>query len=234
MLYRDKEPELADFEPYTSTDLELFDTTIPEHSIENLPDGQIRREDVFSRMTGPDSAMVSYREGEQVRSVSIMSNLLGLERGEIEKRSAKVVMNGLPLFVLDPIALAKGKAANLIHLDQLRRKDIKHLHMSLLCSRAYIREILEKDSPRDCLNAIERVIELSGSSNGRKVVQQYGVDWTTCVPWQDLESRKESEPKVAKFLNLRAPRWRSSLQESFPGDPGVRGRPSQERDDHVL
>jgi len=233
-LYRDKEPELANFEPYTSTDLELFDMTIPEHSIENLPDGQIRREDVFSRMTGPDSAMVSYREGEQFRSVSIMTNLLGLERGEIEKRSAKVVMDGLPLFVLDPIALAKGKTANLVHLDQLRGKDLKHLQMSLLCSRAYILEILAKDSPRACLNAIERVIELSDSSNGRKVVQQHRIDWTTCVPWQDLENRKGSEPKVAKFLSLRAPQWRRSLQGGFPGDPGESERPSPERDDHVL
>ncbi len=110
-----------------------------------------------------------------------------------------------------PFVLLKAKLANVAHLDlEQRPQDLKHTHMLIPISRAYLLEmhaaIGRPDmTERNFLGAIAYVTEIIQSPNARTVVDRHGLNLAAIFPDSLVQSPHE---KVRRFALNQLPRLR--------------------------
>ena len=99
-------------------------------------------------------------------------------------------------------------------VPQDSRRDVAHLRILVLCTRAFLRETLRGVTAgelpvRGWLGAVERVLKLAESRRGRQAMRKLDLDWGTALP--QVEINACVEPKVARFRSVRLEEWQRKL-----------------------
>jgi hypothetical protein len=203
-----EEPELRQWLPFTSKDIDFHG----------------KREDVIrvARTLGlpahfPDrragtalAGIVPFKIDGVAADIEIVRLIPGVAANKIESWSVTAVRGQKEIRVLDPISLLIGKTDMAITVDQKERRDIEHLRILILCTRAFLRETLagvEADTlpARGWLGAVERVLKLAESSVGKKASRKLDVRWRTALPEKEIAAVKHR--LIDQFRRVRLPQW---------------------------
>ncbi|HUJ11375.1 MAG TPA: hypothetical protein VL171_15270 [Verrucomicrobiae bacterium] len=211
--YRDAEPRLDNYLPFTSKDLDLLGDASDLH--------QIATETGFKKMTArrepiiPSAGYLEMPLGDAGSvKIEILKRMYGVTTEEAREAALVIEHKGLQLRVLHPITLLTAKAEAAVHLPQNKpgqeRQDVRHLQMMVLCVRSFLREqIVETEAGelevRDCLDLHQKVLKVLSSYTAGQARRKYGIDWLEIMPVEALKVSREM--KLRNFVEQRWHRW---------------------------
>jgi hypothetical protein len=207
--YLTKEPELASSQPFTSEDIDF----------------QGGRDDVLqiAKALGihaqfpPTAAMtalagiIPFKIGDVRANIEVVRLIPGLPRNKIDVWAIAAKRGDREIRVLDPISLLICKANLALTVNQNQRRDVEHLRIMIICTRAFLRETLRgvtagELSARGWLGAVERVLKLAESAIGKKAVRKFSIDWRLALPEKEIAS--SNQRLVVQLRQKRLPQWR--------------------------
>ena len=214
--FEDEEPELRQYQPFTSADLDLYR---PEPSARRVLDAwaetiETERDPFGKAFTIVSRTYVIRRSGAKPLLVDELKMVSGLMLSEVKKSSVEVEFSGMQIHVLTPMACLKAKLYNLANLDQSDRQDERHVRILIPCIRAFIRRLLLEaqvtGNLRPVLNSLEQLLSLTSR---RQVVQTARLHRINLLPAVSLDDLgKTSHPKLVSFVAKRLPIWQRSLE----------------------
>ncbi|MEJ0091797.1 MAG: hypothetical protein WDM80_18860 [Limisphaerales bacterium] len=206
--YLAQEPELAKWCPFTSEDIDFHGDQADVSRIAKklgLP-ARFPHKIEMTALAG----IIPFKIGGLQANIEIVRLIPGLARNKIDAWSISAKRGGQEIRVLDPISLLCGKANLALTIDQKQRRDVDHLHILLLCVRAFLHETLHGVTAgelpgRGWLGAVERVLKLAESATGKKAARKLGMIWRDALPERQIAFSKH--PLVVQFLKKRLPQW---------------------------
>jgi hypothetical protein len=202
--YASRVPELTEYLPFSSADLDFYGGKIEAIACQKILGGTINLNRDFD--PSPNTGVLVVPTEIQPLRVDFLSSVFGI--GDIELSQSAIVFEGdqnlagVRVKILNPMLCLEGKIKSAVGLPQQGRQDLKHLQMSLLFVREYIKEALESD-PRQGLKLIERIAFNIWSDPGLKLWYLYGVDINSAIPTKiDIKS---IDPKWDTFQKIRLP-----------------------------
>jgi len=218
--YLASEPELRQYLPFTSKDLDLLGDYLDLEHLAKVTG--FKKEPAPHKLLIPSAGYLEIpRAGAQPIKVEVLKRIHGVMTAEAKATALVVEQEGIRYRVLHPVILLKAKLEAAIGLPQDKpgqeRQDIRHLKIVLLCVRGFLRELImtveagELPS-RDCVNLLEETMALAMTRSGIKARKKHGIDWTTVLPITALEH--VSSVKLRNFRDKRLPRWQDTLQSA--------------------
>jgi hypothetical protein len=195
-------PQLADFLPFMSKDLDLVGTMALLDQLHRRFKGVVMRSEPRSPVFG--RLEITGKEGG-VLKIEVLHTVLGLNAKDLARTidlQAGAILGRVPL----PQLVLKAKIANAALIQQEGRQDVKHVRMMVICVAAFIRELLENYrtgalSERAVVNLLEEIREIVTAPNAEKATRLWGFDFTALWPMPDL--RGAGEGKIARWLEHR-------------------------------
>jgi hypothetical protein len=196
--------ELSEFLPFLSKDLDLVGTIELLENLQRRFKGKILRSEprspVFGRLDIP-------QPGGGFLRVEVLHTVLGLDQNDL-KRTMNLEVEGIIGRIPLPHLVLKAKLANSALIPQEGRQDVKHVRMMLLCTRAFIREFLEKCRlglirERAVVNLLEEIREVTGSTGAEKAAKLWEFDYSRVWPFEELRQFKGD--KISRWLEHRFP-----------------------------
>jgi hypothetical protein len=193
---------LADFLPFRSKDLDLVGNMDLLESLQRRVQGRILRSEprgpVFGRLEIPQAA------GGFLR-VEVLHTVLGLNKKDLG-RTMNIEVEGIVGRVPFPHLVLKAKIANSALIQQDGRQDVKHVRMMLICTRAFVTELLEqcqsgKLSERAAINLLDEIREIISSAEATKAAALWNFDYASIWPLEMLQ-RIEAD-KISRWLEHR-------------------------------
>jgi hypothetical protein len=211
--YLAREPDLANFFPFTSKDLDLignefdFERIAAATGAKKLP--SLRK--VFVPTVGVLEISRPEPESSQIK-IEVLKRIYGVTTEEIMRGAVLLERKGVKLRVIDPITLLEAKIQNAAHLPQHARQDVKHVKMMTLAVRGFLREMLaqveaEKLNARDCVDSQERVLQVVSTRAAQQVATRHNIRWLDAFPLAELEMTRSQ--KLRNFSEKRLTRWRN-------------------------
>lgn len=203
------ESELAASQPFTSEDIDFHggrDDVIRIAGALGL-NAQFPPKVAMTAVAG----MILFKIGNALVNIEVVRRIPGLPENKINSWSVIAQYGDKKIRVLDPISLLVYKANLASSVDQKQRRDVEHLHIMVICVRAFLRETLRgveagELPARGWLGAVERVLKLADSAVGKKVVRKFGVDWKKSLPEKEIAASHHR--LVIGLGNKRLPQWR--------------------------
>jgi hypothetical protein len=195
---------LAEFLPFRSKDLDLVGNIDLLESIQRRVKGKILRSEprspVFGRLEIP-------QHGGGFLRVEVLHTVLGLNKSDLN-RTINIEVEGIVGRVPLPHIILKAKIANSASIQQDGRQDVKHVKMMLICTRAFIGELLEKCrsgtiSERAVLNLLDEIREVTSSPDATKAADLWHLDFATIWPFDELW--RFDGDKIQRWLEHRFP-----------------------------
>lgn len=199
--------QLAEFLPFRSKDLDLVGNSELLENLQRRLRGKITRSEprspVFGRLDIP-------QPGGGFLRVEVLHTVLGLNRHEL-KRTMNIEVEGIVGRIPLPHLVLKAKLANSALIDQEGRQDVKHARMMMLCTRAFVDELLlkcraGKINERAFINVLDEIREVTSTRESIKAANLWGFDYANIWPFDDL----------TQFPDGKITRW---LEHRFPENP---------------
>jgi hypothetical protein len=198
--YRDIEPSILDFQPFTSRDADFYRRVprlrLPPNWIE-LPiptKGRVRI--VTHALQGPKGQIA-----EVIRTVN------GLSAKELEDGSIPINYANRPMWFLVPHTLFQAKLANLKSIDQEGRQDLKHFQLLIPVTRCFFEDLLKQHTSTDRpLKVIAWMSQhATNVKEAIKLGHQAAAEWDTFFPIEAMSSHpsKAIRQFTAYQLSLR-------------------------------
>jgi len=205
--YLRAEPDLANFMPFTSTDIDFKGNKADVTYIAT----QLGRRAQFParvEMTAL-AGTIPVRIGEKPSNIEVVRSVPGANNDVVEKTAMTFEFEGKTVRVINPIALVASKLNLATTVSQEKRHDVHHLKIMILCARGFLRELLsavEKGEiqPAGWLGAVNTLHKLETSRAGKRVVKDHGVNWSY-LPTPEISAAKN--PKIISFREIQCPRW---------------------------
>ncbi|HAV65644.1 MAG TPA: hypothetical protein DCY13_25125 [Verrucomicrobiales bacterium] len=210
--YEGVEPDLQRYRPFTSKDLDFQGTLNDVWRIAKRFGVQplLPHKKLMTAFVGAIRLPV----GSQLSQIEFVRRVPGVQPAKVERLAVEVQFANVIVRVIDPISLLISKSAMVFIADQEGRHDLDHVQMLLLCVRAYLREALEdvevgRLPARGWLNQVERVFKLAESKRGRRLREQWQIDWSSVLPMREIE--RSEQMGLVRFPKDRLPLWREKL-----------------------
>jgi hypothetical protein len=202
-----KEPELAQFSPFLSKDLDLL---ADQETVWRLAERLHRQPQRPAK--GEATPIIAWFDFLTARGVAtrieVLFSVYGISSKEIEASSMLIGGAGIegPVRVPNPVICLKMKIHNAVGLNQTRRQDVKHVKMLILCNRAFLRDVLceceaGRVLERTLIKALEALFTLVTSDIATSAAQKFGFDWRSAFPIEELCQSPLS--RVQNFLRHR-------------------------------
>ena len=210
-MFEDAAPELRQFRPFTSTDLDLHRPDTAAHSV--LRKQAINRSvdhDPFGKVFSVVSQLFQVKgpAGTSFR-VDSLKLVAGLKSEEITRGTMVVEFAGVKLRVLDPITCLKAKLHNVRQLAQANRQDEKHVRILIICVRHFLARLIAEGASygnyRPALNALQQLVLLTSRRDAVTTGQQHAFDFVQSLPVAELSASQH--PKLQAFMARQFPRW---------------------------
>jgi hypothetical protein len=197
--YRTVAPQLEQFQPFTSEDIDLKGTR------EDV--GRIARQLHLTalyphrvEMTAL-AGIIPFQIGNLESSIEVVRRLPGVS-DTVAVPAVEAEFGGQSIRVLDPISLLACKLELSAEVSQQDRRDVEHLRILLRCVPAFLAEILGQvelnELPaRDWLNVVKRVLKLTRSSRALKLGHTHRIDWAKILPVGAIA--RCSNPAIRRF-----------------------------------
>lgn len=118
-------------------------------------------------------------------------------------------IEGIRFKILNPLLCVGSKLKSVVGLPQQGRQDLKHLKISLLFCREFIREICLKEPPRMGLKLIEQLFNYVLSDAGLQVWLEHEIRIELAIPLKAIEYL--TGEKWQNFRNIRLPQIQSEI-----------------------
>jgi hypothetical protein len=195
---------LAEFLPFQSKDLDLVGTMEFLENLQRRLHGKI----TLSEPRGPVLGRLDIPQpGGGFLRVEVLHTVLGLGQRDLA-RTMIIQVEGITAKVPLPQLVLKSKLANSARIQQDGRQDVKHVRMMVLCTRAFIGELLERHGrgeigERAIVNLLDEIRGVVDSSNARKAARLWGFDYAEI--WPSGELMKHRDNKISRWLEHRFP-----------------------------
>ena len=208
-IYSPRVPVLRQFEPFVSTDADIFGTPALGSSVAQQCGWTVATN---HEPRNPISAILTKETVAGQLRVDVLRSILGVSAAEIEDAANDYeLLPGKICRLPAPPLLLKAKIANLRQLGNKRgdgspRNDLKHVRMLIPICAQYVRHIAQaaKDGSareRDLINALHWIHAVIHSEYAVEVARKYGLDFSEALP---LDVDTTGLPKLANFYaNLR-------------------------------
>lgn len=195
--YADSIPNLSQFEPITSRDLDFHGGPRDARRAMSILHATGRLNDGTD--PSPNAAVLQVPIGRaDYLIVDILTSVYGVSASEVSRSSIAwhaVNLEGRPVIrVIHPLLLMESKLACLRSLSQIGRQDEKHVRLLIRILHAWFASLLE--SPREVFRSIERFVALMTVPDGLAAYDRQIELWDS-VP---LELMKQREPYNEFFL----------------------------------
>lgn len=201
--YRDKIPQLNEFLPFSSEDLDFIGGRIEAVEIQRILGGDLTLNKNFD--PSPNTGVLITDDKNQALRIDFLASVYGLGDDEIINSAINFRgqdrLIGVKLKVLNPILCLEGKLKSYTGLPQAGRQDKKHLQISLLIVNQYIKDVCIENDPRDGLKLIEKMLKTAKSDAGLKVWLKDDIDIIKTVPLDIIDTLED--PKWEKFRTIR-------------------------------
>lgn len=224
LVYQSVESGLNDFLPFTSRDLDICANSqrdvivlakaLRERPILNEPDSP-----------SPGLGFVYYHSGGLEYPVSFMSGAFGIDDPKKIFNSRQTLSLGeskTPIHVMHPFLTMKGKLALVANPPRQSENDLKHLRMSPLYLKAFVKSLAKDGLDRDALKVCKLIVGLADTVDAVKVFHQFGVRPEASIP--ALLDIPEECPKLRRYLG-------NTLQDEITRIKGrrIRLKPARRR-----
>ena len=210
--YLQKEPELSEWLPFTSKDIDFQGNRADVLRI--AKELGVRALLPASREMTALAGIIPFRVGDLRTSVEVVRFFPGMPRANVEQWALTATRGSKEIRVLNPISLLGSKLHLALKVEQRERRDVEHLRIMLLCVRAFLRETLRGMEAgtllaRGWLGAVERVLKLAESGLGKKAVRTLAVDWTQALPLTEIAASGHGTAK--EFREKRLVQWQTKI-----------------------
>ncbi len=212
-IYFVAEPDLHQFEPFTSKDADIHgDRALAE--ILHRRSGWICQ--FFDDPRQPAVAILQKTATATTPPlrVEVIRSVYGLGRDDLSRNLIRERQTNEFYRLPDPFVRLKAKLANLAHLSiEKRPQDLKHARMLIPICRAYFLEmhaaIGRPDmTERNFLGAVAYATEVITSTEAHTVIKRHGLDLVSLFPPSLAESPHE---KIRRFALNQLPRLIASF-----------------------
>jgi hypothetical protein len=210
--YLEKELGLAQWLPFNSKDIDFHGDRKDVLSIAKTLG--VRAQLPGSREMTALAGIIPFKIGELRTSIEVLRSFPGMPKARIQQWALTANRSGKEIRVLDPLSLLSSKLFLALKVDQKERRDVEHLRIMRLCVRAFLRETLRGVEAgalpaRGWLGAVERVLKLAQSNQGKKAVRALGVDWTQALPLTEIAA--SGHRAAIRFREQRLVQWQTKL-----------------------
>lgn len=204
-VYESKIPELQQFLPFSSEDLDFVGSKIDAIRVQEILGGDLTLNKDFT--PSPNTGVLITQTQEQNLRIDFLASVFGLGDSEVTASAVrfkgKDKLAGINLKVLNPILCLEGKLKAYTGLPQAGRQDKKHLQISLLVVEQYIKDICQQNQPRDGLKLIEKIFKIAKSDAGLQVWIRNRLDILDSIPKKTINNLLA--PSWSKFREIRLP-----------------------------
>ena len=207
-IYAPTEPELGQFEPFTSKDADI-------HGDRALAEILHRRSgwtcQFFDEPRQPAVALLtkSADATATVLKVEVIRSVHGLTLEDLTRNQIREIRPGELYRIPAPFVMLKAKLANVAKLSvEKRPQDLKHARMLIPINRAYLLELhaaigRPDMSERNFLGAVAYATDIVRSPDARTVTDRHGLDLKAIFPRSLADSPHE---KIRRFAAQQLPR----------------------------
>jgi len=207
-IYSPTEPELSQFEPFTSKDADIHGDRALAEILHHRSGWSCR---FFDEPRQPAVAILTKSdEGTaQDLKVEVLRSVFGINVEDLNRNQVREIRPGEHYRIPAPFVMLKAKLANVAQLSvEKRPQDLKHVRMLIPISRAYFLEmhaaIGRPDmSERNFLGAVAYATEIVTSTHARTVSQRHSLDLLAIFPRSLADSPHE---KIRRFAVHQLPR----------------------------
>jgi len=204
-----REPELGEFRPFTSEDIDFKGD---REDVERIA-GQLGLQPVYPRpieMTAL-AGVVPFKIGTIESNIEVVLVVPGIPEKLIEGFAIEAEWAGKKIRVLDPISLLYCKVELALRISQENRRDVEHVEILVYCVRAFLRELLGgiesgRFPAKGWFGATKRIMKLAQSAKGRKAAERLGVVWQRVLPVAEIA--RSGHPQIIRFREQRLSRWK--------------------------
>lgn len=211
--YQNKIPELREFLPFSSEDLDFVGGKVEAVELQKILGGKLKLNKNFA--PSPNTGVLITGGEKQSLRIDFLGSVYGLGDDEIVNSAinfkGKDKLAGVNLKVLNPVLCLEGKLKSYTGLPQVGRQDKKHLKISILVVRQYIKDVCLDNDPRDGLKLIEKMIRTARSDAGLKVWLNDDIDITATIPLDTIDTL--TDEKWHRFKELRLSQALKSITE---------------------
>jgi len=206
--YLTTEPELRERLPFTSEDIDFKGSRDDvEHIAQELKQPAVYPTKV--QMTALAGA-IPIAVGDLKSNIEIVRTIPGVTATSVDKLAIQAEWSGKEIRVMDPVSLIACKLKLALTVDQEKRQDVAHLKILVFCVRGFLREFLREVEQgrlpsRGWLGAVNQLLKLAKSSQGRRAVAKFGIDWSMVLPMPEITKSKDA--KVISFCEKQLPGW---------------------------
>jgi len=194
------------FEPFSSRDLDCLGDSMDARDAGQAFGVEVQLYSPFGRTAGPNSGTMEIPLPQGDLLIHFLHTPYGANPDEV-KRTARLhqIEYQKPLRVMHPLLCLETKVACLFGLDQSGRQDLKHVNLSCLIFREYVRERLQLGATKDVLLAAERIGRLACDRMGLKLWHEHSLACESFFPMDVIRQAADLDPKLASFTSLRWP-----------------------------
>jgi hypothetical protein len=202
--YASRVPELLNYLPFASADLDFYGGKVEAIACQKILGGTINLNRDFD--PSPNTGVLIVPTEIRPLRVDFLGSVFGI--GDVELAQSAIVLEGqqnlagVRVKILNPMLCLEGKLKSVFGLPQEGRQDLKHLQMSLLFVKEYIKETIERDI-RQGLKLIERIAFNIWSDAGLKIWYLHGIEINSAIP-TDIDINP-IDTKWSTFQNIRLP-----------------------------
>ncbi len=202
--YASRVTALTEYLPFSSADLDFYGGKVEAIACQKILGGTININRDFD--PSPNTGVLIVPTEDRPLRVDFLGSVFGI--GDIELSQSAIVFEGQQVLagvrvkILNPMLCLEGKLKAAIGLPQEGRQDLKHLRMSLLFVKEYIKDTILGDV-RQGLKLIERIAFNIWSDAGLSVWYRYGIEINLAIP-TEVEINIV-DPKWNTFQKIRLP-----------------------------
>jgi hypothetical protein len=238
--YASRVPALMEYLPFSSADLDFYGGKLEAIACQKILGGTINLNRDFE--PSPNTGVLIVPTEVQPLRVDFLGSVFGI--GDIELSQSAIIFEGqqqlagVRVKILNPMLCLEGKLKSAIGLPQEGRQDLKHLQMSLLFVKEYIKDTISRDV-RQGLKLIERIAFNIWSDAGLNLWYRYGIEINLAIPigleidtgdskWNSFETirmpqiEQETVKKRAKYLELQR-NIEARMSDNFDSDIDLDG-----------
>jgi hypothetical protein len=203
--YRERSPEMLALEPFASEDLDFYGGKVEALTCRDALQGKARLNEDFD--PSPNAGVVLVQRGERVLRIDFLASVYGLNDSEITGTaitfSGTETLTGIDIKVLNPILCLEGKLKCLRHLPQQGRQDLKHVKMSILCVKEFLKDLCRESEPRIGLKLVERVLANATREDGLSAWYRHQIQVESAIPSEAIAQL--TNEKWRSFKDRRVP-----------------------------
>jgi hypothetical protein len=182
--YSDRAPELRDFAPFTSKDLDYFGLRQAAEKLARALNGRVSYPTADDHGTASTALVVATINGKRI-TIDFLSNVLGVRPRDLRAVELLIPVRlpegetRLIVPVMHPVPCLQSRIANVLHPATQRRDDaaMRQLRAALIVVREYIREVLESGDVREAQQWVRDLYRyLRSNELGRIVDHELGID----------------------------------------------------------